>query len=258
MAKSSVRIPPGLLGELSQENNKWFEFYEKHPNAPKTKSYRKKVRYFLEYKGHNQKPFYSFGEAEVNNFLDMLKSAGYNRGIDTFISAISKCAKILREEYSDIFPPSFLSSISKSRKNEASESSGEVLTLRQISLIKKYTLEQGDLYEKYIFENLFRRGVQLESLKVVEKIDFDEDVDFIYKANQYFKKLTSHLTEQGEYAKTTYLNSDHFKKSHQAYFFPCPFCQGRIENIAENWILVRIEFDDEYRLVHAACKDNLK
>ncbi len=256
MAKSSVGIPPHLLGELSQENSKWFELYENHPQAPKTKSHRNKVRKFLEYKEHNQKPFYFFGQADVDNFIAMLKSAGYKGGgIDPFISAISKCAEILREEYPQTFPPSFLSSVSKSRKNEARESSGEVLTLGQITLIKKYTLEQGDLYEKYIFEKLFRRGVQLEELQFMGKNDFDEDIDLIYRANQYFKKITQYLTDQGEYKKTTNINSEHFKQSHQAYFFLCPTCQERIENIDENWVLVRTKFDDEYRLVHAACKE---
>ena len=54
---------------------------------------------------------------------------------------------------------------------------------------------------------------------------------------KYFKKLTQNLTERGEYAKTTNINSEHFKQSHQAYFFLCKTCQVRIENIAENWIL---------------------
>ena len=103
-----------------------------------------------------------------------------------YISAISKCAEILRAEYSDIFSSSFLSSISTLRKNEGSNSSGEVLSIRQISMIKKYTLEQGDLYEKYIFEKLFRRGVQLEKLQIIGESDFDGDIDFIYKANQVF------------------------------------------------------------------------
>lgn len=259
MAKSDVEIPPDLLGELSPENSKWFELYENHRLAPKTKSHRNKVRKFLEYKEHNQKPFYLFGQAEVDNFVTMLKSVGYNTGgINPYISAISKCAYILREEYPKTFRPSFLSNVSKSRKNEARKSSGEILSLGQISLIKKYTLEQGDLHEKYIFEKLFSRGVQLEELKVIGRNDFDEDIDFIYKANQYFKKLTTYLTEQGGYAKTTNLNSDHFKKSHQAYFFLCPICQERIENTAENWILVRTELDNEYHLVHATCKDKLK
>jgi hypothetical protein len=259
MAKSRVGISPDLLGELSQENSKWFEFYENHPKAPKSKSHRNKVRSFLSYKEHNQRPFYSFGNADVENFKAMLKRSDFKGGgIDPYISAISKCAKILREERPDIFPPSFLSNISKSRNNEASESSGEVVTLKQISLIKKYTLEQGDLYEKYIFEKLFHQGIQLEELKTIGKEDFSRDVDLIYRANQYFKKITQYLIEKGEYARTKNINSEYFKLSHQAYFFLCPFCQERIENIAGNWILVRTEFDNEYRLVHAACKDKLK
>ncbi len=256
MARSSVKIPPEELGELSPENIKWFEVYEKHANAPKTKEYRDKVRQFLEYKKHNQKPFSSFEQADVSNFIAMLEREGYKAGgTDPFISAISKFAEILRGEYPETFPPSFLSNISKSRKNEAGESSGEVLTLGQISLIKKYTLEQGDLFEKYIFEKLFREGVQLEKLQIMGENDFDGENDFIYKANLYFKKITQYLTKSGKYKKTTNINSEHFKQSHQAYFFLCPTCQKRIENVAENWVLMRTSFNDEYHLVHTACKE---
>lgn len=259
MAKGTARIPPSMLDELIQENKRWFELYENHPRAPQSKSYRNKAKKFLQYKEHNQKPFHLFKQADVDSFIDMLKSAGYDSsGISPFICAISGCAKILREEYPNDFSPSFLSGISNAIPKSVSEPSGEVLTLGQISLIKKYTFEQGDLQEKYIFEKLFRRGIQVEELKATGRDDFGENVDFAYKANQYFKKLTRYLAEQGEYIRATNLNSDHFKKSHQAYFFLCPICQERIENLAENWILARTELDEEYRLVHAACRGKLR
>jgi hypothetical protein len=258
MAKRSVRIPPELLGEVSEENRKWFEIYCNHPKAPKSKSYRKKIKNFLEYKDHNQKPFYTFNQIEVDKFIEMLIDAGYGGGgIDPFISAISRCAQILRDEYPDTFPSTFLISISKSRINEVSKSYGGVLTLLQLSLIKKFTIEQGDSFEKFVFEELFQKGVQLEELQSNGRSNFDSSVDYIYKANQYFRKLTQYLREKGEYANTKNINSEHFKQSHQAYFFTCPICQEKFENLEENWVLVRTEFDSQYRLVHAACKDRL-
>lgn len=259
MAKRDVIIPPHFLGEVSEENKKWFKIYCDNPKAPKTQSYKDKVRKFLEYVKHNKKPLYEFEQADVEIFIEMLMDAGYGGGgIDQFICAISGCARILRKYDPVTFPPSFLSSISPTlRMNEESKSSGDVLTLKQLSLIRKFTLEQDDRVDKFIFEALFRQGVQLEELQSIGKRDLDSSLDYKYKANQYFKKLTEYLKKHREYAKVKNVNAEHFKQSHQAYFFPCPICQKEFENIAENWVLVRTEFDSEYRLVHAACKDRL-
>jgi hypothetical protein len=251
MAKKNVRIPQKLLGELSRENRKWFEFYENHPSAP-GKAYRSKARKFLEYKKHNQKPFPAFDDTDVQIFIEMLKSAGYGSGINGYIGAISGLAERLRTEFTQDFRPSFLTNISRFAVDEESKSSGIVLTQRQISLIKKYTLEKGSELEIYFFEKLFRQGVQLERLQIIGQEEFGEDIDFIYQSRQYFKRVTRYLKSEEN------INAEHFKLSHQAYFFKCPNCEKETENIAENWVLIRTEFDDEYRLVCAGCKGKKK
>ena len=48
----------------------------------------------------------------------MLEEAGYEGGgIDPYISAISKCAEIFRDEYPEVFSPFFLEDINKIQTN---------------------------------------------------------------------------------------------------------------------------------------------
>jgi site-specific recombinase XerC len=260
MARGTAKISSDELGELSSENKKWFEVYENHAKAPKTKEYRDQVREFLEYKNHNRKSFQAFDQTDVSNFIEMLEHAGFQAGgINTYISAINACAKILHEEDSEAFTLSWLDGLRTKRKNkEESESPGEVLTVEQISLIKKYNREQGNEITRYIFDNLFRGGVQLEELQNIGKHDFREDIDFINESAKYFRKITSYLIKSKVYTETAIINSKHFKLSHQAYFYQCPFCKEVFENVNQNWILLRTKYDTEYRLVHAACKGRLK
>jgi hypothetical protein len=258
MARGPAKIPPEELRKLIPENKKWFEIYENHAKAPTTKEYRDKVRSFLEYKLHNQEAFSLLDRTDVSNFIAMLERVGFDaQSTDTFISAISGCAKILHKEYPDTFTSSWLDDLLPERKNADGKSTGKVLTLEQISLIKKYTFEQGNKVEQYIFNKLFCEGTKLEEIQGSEKEGFAEDVDFIDEANKYFSKITRYI-EKKTYKETARINSAHFKLSHQKYFFPCPFCQKKIENIAENWILVRTEYYDEYRLVHADCKERIQ
>jgi hypothetical protein len=257
MPRGDGKIDPKELGELSPENNKWFEIYFNHSKAPKNKGYKNKVKSFLEYKEHNQKPLDLLVDDDVKNFIDMLKRSGFGiNGINPYINAISACAKLLREEYPISFSPLFLINISNLLSiNEEIKPSGEVLTLGQIDIIKKYTIEECDIYENYIFTRLFCEGVKLEELKISGKNYFSEEIDFDGKARKYFKKLTQQLKKHEKLDNITNINSEHLKKSHRAYYFLCPFCQKRFENIAENWILMRTEFNDEYRIIHALCKD---
>jgi len=180
MAKGKAKIPLHLLGELSSENSKWFRAYEKSPKAPTTKSYRTKVERFLRYTKHNQKPFYTFIQDDVINFIEMLEKEGEYRGggIDPYIGAISKCAEILRDEYPKKFSPFFLADISKLKKNEKSTPSGQALTSTQISYIRKYNTEhaeQDDFYGEYIFEMIFQLGLQLEELQLYQPKDYDRE-----------------------------------------------------------------------------------
>lgn len=261
MARGSVKIPAQELSELSKENEKWFEIYERHSNAPKTKAYRDQVKEFLKYKRHNRKPLQSFDKKDINNFIEMIDSMGFKAvSADSYISVINSFARILNEEDSATFPLSWLNGILTERKNKISnaESPGEVLSVDQLSLIKKFTQDQGNKIWEYIFNKLFREGIQLEKLQIDGKHEIDVDIDFINESTKYFQKITTYLKEKGVYTKTTIINSKHFKLSHKAYFLLCPFCKKEFENVDKNWILIRTEYDNEYRLVHAACKGVVK
>lgn len=254
MAKKSIKIPESELGELSKENERWFNVYYNHPNAPKTEDYKNRVRDFLCFKKHNTKPFENFKLNDIENFKKMLKDSKYENGINQYVSAISSFAKFLRKNYPETFPRSFLVDVASLREKGDSKPSGEVLSLTQISYIKKFNYEKADNYEKFIFEKLFNQGIQLEELQEIGNKELEDNINYISKANQYFIKITEYLKNQRVYPELKNINSDHFKKTHQANFLLCPNCQKETENIAENWVLVRTEFDKQYHLVCINCK----
>lgn len=258
MPRRGVTIPESELGELSKENGRWFDVYYSHPNAPKDKNYKNKVRKFLCFKKHNTKSFENFKLNDIEEFKKMLKDLNYENGINQYLSAISGFAEILRNDFPDKFPRSFLINVASLQEKRASKPSGEVLSLTQISYIKKFNDEEADKYEKFVFEKLFNQGVQLEELQEVGNKELEGNINYISKANQYFINITEYLSKQKVYPESKNINSDHFKKTHQANFLLCPNCQKKTENIAENWVLVRTEFDKQYRLVCINCKGEKK
>ena len=50
------------------------------------------------------------------------------------------------------------------------------------------------------------------------------------------------------------LTSTVIKRTHEKFFLACPKCGSKVENLAENWVLVRFDKDPEYRLVCSKCK----
>ena len=284
---SANKIPKEFLGEISEENQRWFDLYQ-------DKNYRSQIKRFLRYKEHNNKPFHLMTIDDIRKFADMLdnlENPYKSNGFNNFIYGIAALAKTLREKQGKPFGKDFLVDITAPlvKPTKDTESPGEVLTLEQIRGIRKYNKEQKTIYEEYIFELLFQLGITIEDINYCKPkyqnnkeniFDIDGRKKFPYNkkiatllekltpesreeldnkdfnnnyVSAYLQKATAFLEREIKY-KGKDISKNHMTKSHNAYILSCPNCERKIENIAKNWILVRAEIDDEYRLVCAECK----
>jgi len=180
----------------------------------------------------------------------------------------------------------FLHDLSKFISHKKTKkTNGTILSLPQISYIRKYN--EGNVYDEYMFEVLFQLGVQKKYLKyclpryadfasklfvfgegkepikynnLVEELlpkVLDEKIleDKIKKINhQYFSRLPDYLLDKKIIPENRKLNSSDILVSHQAYCFTCPGCGYEFENVAQNWVLAKMKFDDQPRLFCAQCK----
>ena len=98
--------------------------------------------------------------------------------------------------------------------------------------------------------------------KINQLLDKVENVDELEMKMQnidyhYFKKVTTYLKSiAGVWKKERSLNYSDILKSHEIYMIKCPNqnCGELSENFQKNWVLVKTEFDTEYRLVCSQCK----
>lgn len=280
MAKSKVKSLP--QGEMEENNKKWFDEYIEHHHP---EGYNSLVERFLRFSDFQNRPFDTFVIDDLDRYKRILEVSGRRSGNDFY--AIKNFRNFLRDKYQKQFGETFLPNLSRFiPRTQKSKTNGMVLSLPQISYIRKYN--KSDIYDEYVFEVLFQLGVQKEYLKFClpvyadpanrlfvlkgkkEPIPYNDKIetllskikdakkleDKIKKINhQYFYKITDYLRDDIKiFPENRKLNSSDILVSHQAYFFTCPNCGDKFENIAENWILAKMEVDNQNRLFCTQCK----
>ena len=286
MAGSDAKIPPKLLGKIHPKNKEWFNLYDE--NNALTASYKKNIKEFLKFTEHNNRRFNEFTLNDVEKYRDMLiETAEFtSNSAGDVISAVSGFKNWLIDNTKDFRPEFLYGILTLKPEREDSKNPRETLGTEQIFWIKKYNQEQGTIYDTYIFELIFQLGINQNQLVLcLPKYKNLEKESFVYKdeseipynskiaqllgetddinedklrhemtnvSRGYFKRMTAYFNE--EYGFEKKINATNVRKSHEVYFVPCPNCREKTEYIAKNWILLRAEFNDEYRLVCAKCK----
>ena len=273
------------LDEMEQTNKKWFEeFKAVHHEDP---GYYQTVEIFLRYSKFKGRTFDTFTtRPDIEDYILTMWERNYSPGrTDGVIAAISSFKNFLITNYS--FPQDFLFDILSLQVNEKSVSDSSALNLSQLHYIRKYN--SLDITDEYIFEIYFQLGIDKKYLSICipqnavienrcfrykdKTITYNERIcqllDRINNVNDlkmkmknvdyhYFKKVTDYLIEQapGVWRKDRALCYSDVLKSHQRYIIRCPNpnCEELSENIQQNWVLVKTEFDAEYRLDCCWCK----
>lgn len=294
MSGTRNRIQEEFLGEIRKDNQRWFDLYKAknknyHSQIRRFLRYTKHneksldlitvddIREFADMLENLEKPYkrsgfnnFIFGVSELAKFLRDEIGEPFPEEFLTNITA--KEMGIIKE-------------------NEGTDSYGKALTQNQLWGIRKYNQIQETRVEEYFFEILFQLGVTIEDLDsckpkyqnssekwfgfnkdpkknltynkkietVIERLSAEDKKEInnaVVDNNEitkYLKRVTTFLKKEINYTGKN-INKDHIKKSHEVYILPCFNCGGKLENLADNWLLVHTESDENFRLVCVECK----
>jgi len=270
-----------MCDEMEPSNRNWFEKYRRQTKHPI--GYYQTIENFLRYSKYKDKPFDTFVIADIEDYVLVLWENDYSTARSNgVIGAISGFRNFLIENCS--FPKDFLDNLSTLRVNAKTSSDSTPLTLNQLKHIREYN--KINITDEYIFEVYFQLGIDKQDLSIcvpknkniaercfvhnTKKISYNAKVAELFDKIKnekelklkisnvdyhYFKKVTDHLRSvEGLYNKVRQLNYSDILKSHDLYIFKCPNCGEFSENISKNWVLARMESDQDYRLDCFQCK----
>ena len=225
---------------------------------------------------------------DITNFIGILDRLNQKTSQkNNYISAANAFRVFLLEQHPDLFDPSFLDGLISLKKQSDSSPERIALNPDQLFLIRKYADVKPKPLTIYIFELYFQLGIQKKDIQYctvqnadLEKMEFRKDKNVIkynnviqnlllkYRnelkdanlsassASDKFETLTSWLIKNnaaGQYFDSPLCWED-VNFSHSLYILTCPVCQRKHENIASNWVLVKTEIENEYRLACVQCK----
>lgn len=258
-------ISKDLLKEIAPQNKEWFDKYR-----TKTPNYYANVQEFLEFCAFKNDKFISqLGRNDIDLYIATLKDCGARPNtINRRLSALSGFGNFLHTNYPDTFDKNFFSDKPSHEKiKEINPKEIQALDLKQLHYIREYNHRSvKSAKDEYIFELFYQLGITEEELlarqfpeprnKQVDEIIKKVPKGVVKKGtiDSYLIRITNELIDKKVYDKTRKISSYDLTESHKAYFFQCPNCKLFFENISKNWVLVRMESDQDYRLFCFQCK----
>jgi hypothetical protein len=271
------------LKEIEPINKGWLESFKKKTSYKP--GYYQTIGNFLKYSKYKGKPFNTFTLADVEDYIFIMWDNGYSSNrTDDVVATISSFKNFLIKNSS--FPSDFLDDILSLQVKENSISDSEPLSLFQLHHIREYN--NSNIIDEFIFEIYFQLGIDKQDLAICtpqnadnekrcfrfkgKEIRYNQKIEQLISRIQsvdrlemkiknidyrYLKNVTTHLKSiAGAWQKERALNYSDILKSHQVYMVKCPNvkCGELSENIQQNWVLVKQDFDTEYRLFCSQCK----
>ncbi|MCD4752382.1 MAG: hypothetical protein K8R40_04865 [Anaerolineaceae bacterium] len=255
------------------------------------------VRIFLESSEFIDRPFSTFRMADIEEYIfKLVQEKLGNSSINTRISAIKAFRKYLVEDPKyPKFNASFLPNLNNLRREEdkSKKDKDAALTLKQIVYLRKFFAQSPRKYkcQEYMFEVYYQLGIQEKEIEVCipananfdkgcfittgnEPIEYNEKIKSLFgqlsdrditqlkpnSSKRKFETIDDKLKDKysNDFRENFELGYESIKNSRKKYFMECPECGRHVENIAENWVLLELDKDQELRLVCNMCKGKLK
>ncbi|WP_068777892.1 hypothetical protein [Paenibacillus sp. GM2] len=285
MEKAS--FPKELLTQVIESNNKiWIEQYKTMTNF--SKGYYQKLENFFRFHKFTNKPFNLFVLKDVEEYIEVLFYNDYAPNlIDSVISNLSSFKNFLIVQYPDNFSQSFLSNILslKIGTKEKKYAESRPLTYKQLAHIKQYI--KSNIRTEYIFNVFYQLGIDKKNFHVCSpdnavrkknsfvKENIEIEFNFViaelltrvmlepnFKAtpnmiSAHFKKIQMYLSDNNLLEEDQTITYNDIIKTHERFFFICPHCDRKKENISSNWILVKTSINNELQLICSECKGQL-
>ncbi len=285
MEKAS--FPKELLTKVIESNNKiWIEQYKTMTNF--SKGYYQKLENFFRFHKFTNKPFNLFVLKDVEEYIEVLFDNDYAPNlIDSVISNLSSFKNFLIVQYPDNFSQSFLSNILslKIGTKEKKYAESRPLTYKQLTHIKQYI--KSNIRTEYIFNVFYQLGIDKKNFHVCSpnnavreknsfvKENIEIEFNFViaelltrvmlepnFKAtpnmiSAHLKKIQMYLSDNNLLEEDQTITYNDIIKTHERFFFICPNCDRKKENISSNWILVKTSINNELQLICSECKGQL-
>lgn len=233
-------------------------------------------------------PFNDFTIEQIDQYISIYKQYGYSDGgIRPAISAIRSFSNYLKEKYPDDFRSDFLSGVTFSEILDDPKRSAKPLDYLQICMLRDFI--QNDPRMMYFFELVFQTGVKKQDIKycIPENADHDKmvftnkgkvvcsysniiqeildiygsnyNLSIVYNIPNYLSRISKYLRDEGLLHDEHDITCTDLMQTHDRFFFCCPSCGKSLENTASNWVLVRIEGqeDSDYHLFCKNCRGRI-
>ncbi|MVP00554.1 hypothetical protein [Paenibacillus lutrae] len=282
MGKAS--FPKELTAKEIESNNKnWIDQYKAMTDFDK--GYYQKLENFFKFHKFTNKPFNLFVQKDVEEYIKVLFDNDYAPNlIDSLISHLSSFKNFLIEQYPDNFNQSFLNNILslKIGTKEKKYAESRPLTYKQLVLTKQYI--KSNIKTEYIFQVFYQLGIDKKNFHICsldnvveEEHAFVKD-NILIKYNSVIEELLTRVSLEPNFKATSHMITDHLRgiqthlsennmleegqtltyndiiKSHKRFFFICPHCDEKRENLSFNWALVKTNYNNEMQLFCSSCK----
>jgi hypothetical protein len=245
-------------------------------------SYINAIERVFKYKENWNIDFKDYTVELYNKFvLDLMEHDASEDRIDFISVAIKKMRDYFAEIYPDEFDKEFLKHIVKLNSEDTKNLPARSLTPIEISIVKQFIREEEQEKMEYMFNIFYYLGIRKNEFGIYnplnanykekcfkkgdKKVRFNEDIEkFIskvkgkkittYMISYHFSRITEKLIELGYYEDDKAFTYDDIIKTRDKFFFTCPCCGRKLENISSNWVLAQYEVSNEKLLVCVYCK----
>lgn len=260
------------------ENRLWLKKFEESPQS----KYISDLSKFLRYSDFEEISLSLYSLNEIEIFFNKLNEENYGDSQkNRFRLAIMGFWEFLCENFSDKFTSVDIIDYLDKMGGEIEYNSKIIPPLSLMEIIKLRQELSSNSEDLYVFEILFQTGCSEEEfeeyllnkndkeqiktkirkflgdlniLRILDELDVEQFTWYRTKTTNLFKRIKRILRENNLGMTNQEIKFALFKHTHDAFFIPCPNCGRRLENLADNWVLVREESDDRFYLVCKYCK----
>jgi hypothetical protein len=289
MAKKA-QIPSELLFKsINLENENLMKSF-----LASKKSYKDTyIKKLLQSKRNDNKLLKHYSLDDIIYHIDLLEEFQYTEGaIESFLANIRVFVKYLKKTHPSDFPADFLEGLNDIKASEItfnnpkSKFDSRELTIHQLDAVRTFLLSQKKRW-RFTFELYFQLGIDrqdtvkykeknynpkkqafyekgillrkctpqlIDIISVMDSKDWQTDED---NAGKDLRKIGLHLVKIGLYPKGKNLTYSDIKKTRRKFFLKCPYCNEELENIKDNWVLVKVGDEGSIRLCCTICKGGI-
>lgn len=279
------KIPDKYLSAALPENIAWLDKYRVAPPGLRDSIYQR-IELLLKYVQSNQKPFNTFKQRDIRDFIEQYKQSGAAPStLNNTISYLVGFRNYLIENHSKEFPKDFLEDISKLRVQGASRKNGTALNLVQLSAVRHFISDKPKY--RYTFEMFLQTDVKKQDIEICH-LEYADEGNMCFRSADgkicvsytraiqtmledcskkqenikvtsnvvlpYLSEITKNLREKNLYFGDKDLKIYDIRATRDKFFIICPNCKERLESSASNWVLAKADIDDEFHLVCKYCK----